>query len=194
MAPLKFILLSSLLFIGLDFPATIRVKNDVYDIEYSEQLEQPVHIEYVVDCSHYYQQPYSRFGMNFYTERGIHTSNDIDYKNNEWDKGHMAPAGDFNCNLDKLKKTFSYINCALQHKDLNRGAWKDLEEYERELTAKGMVSIKIQVEFNQSKRLASGASIPSGFTKTLFLNGKQYQSYYFPNTSPNQSFQKYLVK
>lgn len=194
MAPLKFILLSSFLFLGLDFPDTVLVKNDVYSIEYSERLEQPVNIEYVVDCSHASGIVYSRFGMNFYTEKGIKTSDDNDYKSNIWDRGHMAPAADFSCDLDKLKKTFSYVNCALQHKDLNRGAWKDLEEYERELAFKSIVSIKIQVEFNQSKTLNTGATIPSGFTKTIFINGKFYQSYYFPNTSPTQSFQKYLVK
>lgn len=194
MAPLKFILLSSLLFLGLNFPDTVLVKNDVYSIEYSEKLEQPVNIEYTVDCSHQSGVNYSRFGMNFYTERGIKTSDDADYKNNIWDKGHMAPAADFNCDLDKLKKTFSYVNCTLQHKDLNRGAWKDLEEYERELADKSVVTIKIQVEFNQSTVLKTGATIPSGFTKTILVNGKFYQSYHFPNTTPTQSFEKYLVK
>ena len=50
-----------------------------------------------------------------------------DYVNNVWDKGHLAPAAAFNCDRETIKKTFSYLNCALQHEGLNRGPWKELE-------------------------------------------------------------------
>lgn len=194
MAPLNFIFVAVMFLSGQTRHDTILVRNDTYTILYSQNLEQPLRIEYTVECSKHTASSFSRVGMNFYTERGIHTSDDKDYKNNIWDKGHMAPAADFSCDLNKLKKTFSYVNCTLQHKDLNRGAWKDLEEYERELAINNNVSIQIEVEFNNPKRVPSGAAIPSSFTKRIYINNKLFKTYKFPNTTPTQSFEKYLVK
>jgi endonuclease G len=59
-----------------------------------------------------------------------------DYLNNVYDRGHLAPAADFNCDLATLRKTFTYLNCALQYDELNRGVWRLLEEHERVLAKK----------------------------------------------------------
>jgi DNA/RNA endonuclease G (NUC1) len=106
----------------------------------------------------------------------------------------MAPAADFNCDETALKETFSYVNCALQHKDLNRGQWKDLESYEKELAINNKVSVLITLDFFGSVRNTTGAMIPVGFTKTISLNGKKFKSYYFPNQRVSGSYEKYLVK
>jgi endonuclease G len=137
---------------------------------------------------------FSRKGLDFYTVANIHTSDNADYIHNDYDKGHMAPAADFNCNLNSLKQTFSYVNCALQHKDLNRDQWKDLEAYEKELAGNNKVSVEIIVDFNGSVRSSTGAMIPVGFSKIISLNGKSFKSYYFPNQSVTGSYEKFLVK
>jgi endonuclease G len=62
----------------------------------------------------------------------VKTSDGKDYEGNVWDKGHCAPAADFNCTRETLWQTFSYLNCILQHEKLNRGAWRLLEVRERE--------------------------------------------------------------
>jgi DNA/RNA endonuclease G (NUC1) len=49
---------------------------------------------------------------------------------------YLAPAADFNCDLATLRKTFTYLNCALQYDELNRGVWRLLEEHERVLAKK----------------------------------------------------------
>ena len=98
--------------------------NPYFKIAYSEVLEEPRYVEYRVACP---TGNASRSGMDFYKEKGIKTSDHNDYVNNEWDKGHMAPAADFNCTREMLLETFTYMNCALQHQSLNRGVWKKLE-------------------------------------------------------------------
>ena len=185
------ILLSSFNFITKQ---SIHVKNDVYDITYSQYFEQPLDVKYDVMCNSKSISYFSRKGLNFYTVPDIHTSDDADYYHNDYDKGHMAPAADFNCDLNSLRKTFSYVNCALQHKDLNRGQWKDLEAYEKELAINNKVSIQIVVDFTGSVRNATGAMIPVGFSKIITLNGKLFKSYYFPNQSLAGSYEKFLVK
>ena len=97
---------------------SVVVQNDIFKITYSERYQQPMRVSYRVQCP---MGDADRGGMDFFKESGIVTSDNDDYKNNVWDKGHMAPAADFNCNKTMLKMTFSYLNCALQHEGLNRG-------------------------------------------------------------------------
>ena len=119
-----------------------------------------------------------------------------DYAGTGYDKGHMAPAADFNCTTDMLKQTFSYLNCALQNQYLNRGVWKLLEAYERELAKSDSVNVKIIVVFDKnSVVLPSGAHVPSGFYKIITLTkANKIIKYYFPNEKPTKkTFDEYKI-
>ena len=107
----------------------------------------------------------------------------------------MAPAADFSCERTTLYQTFSYLNCSLQHQDLNRGVWRLLEARERELAKKTDVEIHIVVDFTKgTKKLPSGATVPGGYRKEIKYSGKT-EVYYFKNEKPSSnSFDKYIVK
>lgn len=163
------------------------IKGKIFDIVYSEKLEQPLVVNYSTTCSN---GKASRSGMDFYTVDSVKTSDHWDYANNVYDKGHMCPAADFNCNPQTLKETFSYLNCALQHQDLNRGMWKQLEEYERQLvTMYGKIRVKITIDFTPPlKKLPTGATIPTGFFKEIYVEKtKQTLKYYMPNVAPKSN-------
>ena len=155
------------------------IKTDIFDVIYSEELEQPLWITYKVLCPMGTQ---SRSGLNFYTNDSIYTSNNEDYKDNIWDKGHLAPASAFNCDRETLKKTFTYLNCVLQHEGLNRGPWKELERFEVGLSKIfESVIVEIKVCFEGELGVVSGgATIPSGFKKTIKFDNKEI-IFYFPN-------------
>jgi DNA/RNA endonuclease G (NUC1) len=161
---------------------SVLVKSDIFTIMYSEKLEQPLWIRYTVLCP---TGKALRAGMDFYTNDTVHTSNNEDYANNIYDKGHMAPAADFNCNTQMLIKTFSYINCALQNQYLNRGAWRLLETRERQLALTGDVSVLITLYFGKN-RLATGATVPVSFKKQISHKGKT-ECYFFLNERPVSS-------
>lgn len=172
---------------------SVYVKNDVFELVYSEKLEQPKWVKYKVVCV---DGQFKRKGLDFYTHPTIHTSNHEDYNVNDWDKGHMAPAADFNCSKEQLQTTFSYLNCALQYYSLNRGPWKLLEEYERSLVrTHKLVNVEIRLVFSKtSLRLPSGATVPDGFYKILRYSNK-VEKYYFPNIIPKHSdFNNYKLK
>lgn len=159
----------------------ITINTDSFSIKYSQKYEQPLLVKYRVLCA---VGKYSRQGLDFYTCDSIHTSNSEDYQNNDYDKGHMAPAADFACDSIKLISTFSYLNCALQHKNLNRGVWKALEDRERVLARDNVTQVKIKVHFSKkSIRLSTGATVPDGFTKEI-ISGPIHEKYYFPNIKP----------
>ena len=159
----------------------VKIITNIFEIEYSEKLEQPTSVQYTVQC---FNGTESRAGMDFYTNDSIHTSDNKDYVNNVWDKGHLAPAADFNCDKEKLYKTFSYLNCSLQNQYLNRGEWRLLEEQERKWDDKENLFVKITLEFNKSSLvLPTKATVPNGFTKHIYFKGtKIWKCYYFSNT------------
>jgi len=173
---------------------SVRIKTDIYEVIYSEKLESPRWVKYTVLCPN---GTASRSGMDFYTNDSVKTSSNEDYVKNEWDKGHMAPAADFNCDKEMLRKTFSYLNCALQNQYLNRGVWRMLEEQEREWAKKETTTVTINLVFDKtSYTLPTGATVPNGFLKTICLekSGKKIK-FYFPNMTPTkEKYTEYEIK
>ena len=165
---------------------SVYVKNEIFEVVYSEILEQPKWIKYTVLCP---EGNASRTGMDFFTHNTIKTSDGLDYVKNIYDKGHLAPAADFNCTKEMLRQTFSYLNCALQNQYLNRGVWRFLEAHERELAKNEKVSVMIVLVFDKkSEKLSSGATVPSGFYKYIYLDiSKKTLKYYFPNETPTKA-------
>jgi len=189
---MKKLLLLLLTLLPLNLFAQKVIETDIFTVEYSEELEQPLWVEYTVLCPN---GDADRGGMDFYEVDGVHTSDDDDYSNNVWDKGHLAPAAAFNCDKETLKKTFSYLNSALQHESLNRGIWNRLEGFERNLANFYEVSVRIDVLFEGDVEvLPTGATIPSGFRKVIKWENKE-ATFVFPNgDTRGTDWIDYLVK
>ena len=165
---------------GQDKRESVIIQTEIFKVEYNEVLEQPMWVEYTVQCPN---GDASRKGLDFWEPKGVHTSDDDDYSNNIWDKGHLAPAAAFNCSKEMLKKTFSYLNSALQHESLNRGIWNRLEGFERNLANFYEVEVRIDVLFEgHCEVLPSGATIPSGFRKTIMWDCRK-EVFLFPNSN-----------
>jgi len=172
---------------------SIYIKTDIFEVVYSEKLQQPKFVKYTVQCPN---GTASRTGMDFYTCDSIKTSDAKDYEKNPYDKGHMAPAADFNCDKTTLYKTFSYLNCSLQQENLNRTTWRLLEARERDLAKTNKtVSVEIRCVFSKnSPVLSTGATIPDAYYKTIKY-GNITEVYYFKNEKPlSTDYTKYLIK
>ncbi len=171
---------------------SVRVTNRVFDVVYSEKLEQP---KWLIYRSTNRITSVNRGSMDFYIEPNIKTSDATDYYANEWDKGHLAPAATFSDSLNLLKQTFSYLNCMLQQQDLNRGEWRILEEHERIWDNDETLTIKIELIFDAtSKKLASGATIPSYIYKHIYFEKqKRWRCFKFPNQKPTLRWNQYEI-
>jgi endonuclease G len=171
----------------------VYVKTNIFELSYSEKLEQPLWVKYTVQCP---DGTASRTGMDFYTNDSIKTSDNKDYEKNVYDKGHMAPAADFNCTKEMLYQTFSYLNCSLQQQDLNRTTWRLLEVHERDLS-KTNKKVEVEIICVYSKKsivLPSGATVPDAYYKTIKY-GNKVEKYYFKNEKPTTTdYTKYLIK
>lgn len=162
---------------------TIKVKNQVFEVLYSQSLEQPIWIKY---RSTNRPTTVNRGTMDFYTEKNIKTSDALDYRANIYDKGHGAPAATFSDNMENLKQTFSYLNCILQDQYLNRGEWRLLEEQERRWDDTENLTVLIKVFFDTPvKRIPTNAAIPSHLQKHIYFEKqKRWRCFVFLNQKP----------
>ncbi len=161
----------------------VTIKNKVFEVLYSQELEQPLVIKY-----HSTNRPtnVNRGTMDFYKEPNIKTSDADDYKANIYDKGHGAPAATFSDNMENLKQTFSYLNCIMQDQYLNRGEWRLLEEQERKWDDTENLTIIIKTFFDKTpKRVPTGAAVPSHLQKHIYFEKqKVWKCFVFLNEKP----------
>jgi len=180
----KIVILFSFLILSLiSFGQNVRIKNEVFEVLYSQSLEQPLIIKY---RSTNRPTNVNRGAMDFYKEENIKTSDGDDYKANIYDKGHGAPAATFSDNMVNLKQTFSYLNCIMQDQYLNRGEWRLLEEQERKWDDTENLTILIKAFFDTpAKRVPTGAAVPSHLQKHIYFEKqKKWKCYVFLNEKP----------
>ena len=165
------------------FGQDVRIKNEVFEVLYSQSLEQPLWIKY---RSTNRPTNVNRGHMNFYKEPNIKTSDDADYKANIWDKGHGAPAATFSDTEANLKQTFSYLNSIMQDQYLNRGEWRLLEEQERKWDDTEPLTVIIRTYFDTPvRRVPTGAAIPAHMEKHIYFEkSKEWRCFVFLNQKP----------
>jgi endonuclease G len=180
----KIVILFSFLILSLvSFGQNVRIKNDVFEVLYSQSLEQPLVIKY---RSTNRPTNVNRGAMDFYKEPNIKTSDGDDYKANIYDKGHGAPAASFSDNMVNLKQTFSYLNCIMQDQYLNRGEWRLLEEQIRKWDDTENITVLIKTFFDTPvKRVPTGAAIPSYLQKHVYFEkSNKWKCFVFLNQKP----------
>lgn len=174
-----------------DLRESVEVVTPIFKVLYSETKEQPLSLTYK---SSNRPKNVDRGSMDFYKEVKIHTSDDDDYFNNVWDKGHIAPAASFSDSYNNLKQTFSFLNCVLQNQYLNRGEWSKLEAQERIWDDNEELNITVDIIFSDSI-LPTGANIPSKFIKHIeFSQSDYFRCFEFNNEKPVNSWNEYEVE
>ena len=127
--------------------------------------QQPLLLEYSIPYGETINKKEKSFKKLF---KLIKTSDHSDYSDTLFDKGHLAPVKAF-ASIRNDDKLYSYLNCALMHRSLNRGAWAKLEKYELGLKNKNNeVNVSISLIFdNKSFKVEGGATVPTYFIKTI---------------------------
>ncbi|NJM98481.1 MAG: DNA/RNA non-specific endonuclease [Phormidesmis sp. RL_2_1] len=65
--------------------------------------------------------------------KGVYQATPGEYRRSGYDRGHMVPSGDRTANVKDNSLTFLMTNIFPQASENNRGAWRELEEYGRDL-------------------------------------------------------------
>jgi len=168
------------------------VENQVFKVWYNEVKEQPVKLIYTSTDR---PKNVDRGNMNFYTESEVYTSNNADYYNNIWDKGHLAPAATYSDSMVNLKQTFSFLNCALQNQYLNRGEWRLLEEQEREWDDEQNLTITVDLVWDEGfEILPTGGHIPTDMIKHIYFEQDgEWRCFEFENVKPTKGWEEHEV-
>ena len=157
------------------------IKNDVYEVLYSEAFQQPLTISYEYPMYPYigavllkanlvvegvgYPDPFKEI-KEWQVPLYIVSSDEYDY-NSPYLRGHLVPAATFKYS-EQQRFIYSYLNCAIMHKDLNQGVWKTLENRERKLSENYTVNVEVTLLFlDISNTVDAGATIPSAFRKKI---------------------------
>jgi DNA/RNA endonuclease G (NUC1) len=154
-------------------------------IDYDTIRQLPCFVYYEVKAS--MKHGYSR-SATFHKDARIHKqSSYLGYRLSGYDIGHMFPAA--NSESQTIEgQSFSFTNTCPQTKKLNRGSWKDLEEWERKQTTNIFV---ICGPIGGITKLKDGTVIPEKFFKIIIENGN-YKYYIFSQNSEGD-FRKFEV-
>jgi len=123
----------------LDIPQKIDSNNqiivhDAYILSYNETCEQANWVKYMVTKAEL-DTVNAKRKNNFKEDEKVLTGSASldDYKGSGYDRGHLAPAAVFVNDQEEMDESFYMSNISPQTPSFNRGIWKRLENYEREL-------------------------------------------------------------
>ena len=100
---------------------------------------------------------------------GVYQVTPNDYRNTGYDRGHIVPSGDRTRTVSDNSATFLMTNILPQAPTNNRGVWRELEEYSRDLVYEFDWTLHIIAgSYGEQGQLASGQlTVPSRLWKVL---------------------------
>jgi endonuclease G len=105
-----------------------------YTLSYNETHEQPNWVKYMVTKVDL-ENSVAKRKNNFKEDKSIVTGSSqlVDYKGSGYDRGHLAPAATFVDSQEEMDESFYMSNISPQDPSFNRGVWKKIENYERQM-------------------------------------------------------------
>lgn len=177
---------------------TIRIVHKNYTTVFSKSLKYPILVEWWVtksglECAN----PVARKDK-FIPDPLLKKDSDIaeDYVGSGFDRGHLAPAADNRCKgADVMEESFFFTNMAPQYPGLNRGQWKNLEEWTRYLATQND-SVFVQAGCVGDIKKVKSLAIPSHCWKVITIKKTgEVTAYWFPNVpEKSASFEMHMIK
>ena len=99
--------------------------------------------------------------------RVVESDNGADYAGSGFDRGHMAPAADFNFSRVALDETYLFSNICPQWPSLNRGEWAEVERQVRNLARRGSVNVLTYPVYGPVTNRIGRVRVPDGFCKVV---------------------------
>ena len=184
---MKTSLLVSLLFVSLSVFAqdTITLHHKAYSTTYSKSKCYPVKVEWWVTKNGLTCDIKVKRGDKFMPDPKLSKETNLQehYVGTGFDRGHNFPAADAVCDQVANEESFYFSNMTAQYPALNRGDWKSLELYTRELTGK-YDSVKVWCGSIGEERKVGIVSIPKQCWKVLYIKKtNEWIAYLFNNNT-----------
>jgi len=122
-----------------------------------------------------------------------------DLRGTDFDRGHLAPAGDMAWSKQAMRESFYMSNISPQYYSFNRGAWKKLEGLIRswaiEYESLYIVTAGVLEDSLPQVSKQSSVSVPNEFYKVVLdYRGPEFKAIGFimPNKKISSSLEKYV--
>lgn len=123
-----------------------------------------------------------------------------DYTNSGYDRGHICPAADQKWSAKAMEDCFVMANIAPQLHALNNGAWKTLENKERQWAQRDSAIVIVAGPLysdSDTQRIGqAGVRVPGAFFKALlapYLDKPRAIAFVYPNMSAPGNMQNYAM-
>lgn len=154
-------------------PPTVKLDKKYFVVHYDPQHQQARFVEYRLkseDLKRSYVKREDRFHADTeLSKMKIPAVGPKDYEHTGFDRGHLAPSGDFEWSAEANDSTFTMANMSPQKPQLNRSAWRGLEEAVRNwaCTESELLIVTGPLFEGQTQKLAAGVTIPKRFFKVV---------------------------
>lgn len=101
--------------------------------------------------------------------KGVYQATPGEYRRSGYDRGHMVPSGDRTANPRDNSLTFLMTNIFPQARENNRGPWRDLEEYGRDLVYQQGKSLYVIAGVYGDRGEAGNVTVPGRVWKVIVV-------------------------
>ena len=170
------------------YSQNVTIRHDYYTTTFSESLRIPVVVKWwltkeMVSCSQHLKRT-NKFTPD--PQLPKYTNLNKDYTRSGYDRGHNMPTEDNACSEIGMKECFYYSNMCPQTPRLNRGIWKSLETYTRELARQNdSVLVWCGSVVKHGRKIGpDDVAVPDYCWKIVYVKNKRDTlAYVFPNTA-----------
>jgi endonuclease G len=136
----KILLLVTVLLFGeaVNAQDVVVLSHKAYTTHYSKSKHYPVKVEWWITKNNLTCPVKVKRGDKFIPDPKLpaETNLQADYTGSGFDRGHNFPAADASCDKVANDESFYFSNMTAQYAALNRGDWKELEMWSREMAIK----------------------------------------------------------
>ena len=183
--------------VPVDAQDTVTVEHKNYKTTFSKSKGYPVSVEWWVTKDKLVcDNPVERKDR-FIPDPKLRKESDLgkDYVGSGLDRGHLSPAADSKCaGAEVMEESFYFTNMAPQYPGLNRGQWKNLEDWTRYLATQHD-SVFVEAGCVGEARKVKRLSVPTHCWKIITVKAlNETTAYIFPNVpEKSASFEMFLV-
>ncbi|WP_158728483.1 MULTISPECIES: DNA/RNA non-specific endonuclease [unclassified Flavobacterium] len=175
------------------------VKHNYYSLSYNETYEQAEWVAYELKKDYIKNNNFKRPFFIEDTKVETGSADWRNYKNSNYDKGHLCPAGDMEFSMSAYNDTFFTSNISPQDKQFNGGIWNRLEQKVRYWAVKdnGVYVVTGGVLNNSLNTIGKeNVAVPQYFYKILMNrsgNRLKMIGFLMPNQPSDQPLYKFVV-
>ena len=176
---LLFLLLSVNVF-GQD---TITIQHKAYSTTFSKSKHYPVKVEWWITKNSLVCDNKIKRGDKFIPDPKLATETDLQssYTGQGFDRGHNFPAADAVCDQVSNDESFYFSNMTAQYPALNRGDWKSLESFIRDLALQNDSTKVWCGSVGEDKKIGI-VSVPKQCWKVIYVKKtNEWLAYLFNN-------------